>query len=81
MQLLSIGYPQTLTKDVIYALPAKRCLLFCDTGGVALEQSTNDAMTVDVNMVLTDGMEQIAGGFIRATNVGGAVITLMPYVH
>lgn len=74
MQLLSIGYPQTLTRNVIYALPGRRCLLFCDTAGAALEQSNTDVMTADVNMTLTDGQHEVAGGFIRSTAADAIVI-------
>lgn len=67
MTLLSPGGPHTLTQNVIYALPAKRCLLFVDTAGAALEQSNTDVMTADVNLTLVDGMTEVAGGFIRST--------------
>lgn len=78
MQLLSIGYPQTLTQNVIYALPGKRCLLFCDTAGAALEQSNTAAMTADVNMTLADGQHEVAGGFIRST-AADALVVLKPF--
>lgn len=74
MQLLSIGYPQTLTQNVIYALPARRCLLFCDTAGAALEQSNTAAMTADINLTLTDGQHEVAGGFIRSTAADALII-------
>lgn len=78
MQLLSIGYPQTLTKDVIYALPASRCLLFVDTAGAALEQSNTDVMTADVNITLVDGQKEVAGGFIRST-AADCIVTLKKF--
>lgn len=87
MQLLSIGYPQTLVAAVgagaipIYALPGKRCLLFCSTTGASLEQSTDDVFTVNVAMTLTDGMEEVSGGFIRNAGLADVEITLMPYTH
>lgn len=78
MQLLSIGYPQTLTKNVIYALPGRRCLLFCDTAGAALEQSNTAAMTADVNLTLVDGQSEVAGAFIRST-AADAIVTLKAF--
>lgn len=78
MQLLSIGYPQTLTHNVIYALPARRCLLFVDTAGAALEQSNTSVMTADVNMTLVDGQHEVAGGFIRST-AADCIVTLRPF--
>ena len=78
MQLLSIGYPQTLTQNVIYALPARRCLLFVDTAGAALEQSNTAAMTADVNITLVDGQKEVAGGFIRST-AADCIVTLKPF--
>lgn len=78
MQLISIGYPQLLTQNVIYALPGRRCRLFCDTAGAALEQSNTAAFSVDINMSLTDGMEDVAGGFIRST-AADALVCIKPY--
>ena len=87
MQLLSISYPQTLLAAVgqgaipIYALPGKRCLLFCSTQGASLSQSTDDAFTANVAMTLTDGMEEVSGGFIRNDGLIDVEITLMPYTN
>ena len=77
MQLLSIGYPQTLIKDAIYALPGRRCLLFVDTAGAALEQSNTAVMTADVNITLVDGQKEVAGGFIRST-AADCIVVLKP---
>lgn len=77
MQLITIGVPTTLTQNVIYALPARRCMLFCDTAGAALEQSNTAAMTADVNMTLSDGQHEVAGGFIRST-AADALVVLRP---
>jgi hypothetical protein len=78
MTLLSIGGPHTLVQNVIYALPARRCLLFVDTAGAALEQSNTDVMTADVNITLGDGQKEVAGGFIRST-AADCIITLRPF--
>ena len=75
MELLPVGIPTTLTQNVIYALPARRCLLFVDTAGAALEQSNTDVMTADVNVTLVDGQVEVVGGFIRST-AGDCIVTL-----
>jgi hypothetical protein len=86
MQLLSIGYPQTLTTGgagapTVYALPGKRCLLFCSTPLASLSQSTDEAFTANIAMTLADGMEEVSGGFIRNDGIADVEITLMPYVY
>lgn len=88
MQLISIGYPQTLTQNVIYALPVSRCLLFVATPGVALEQSNTATMMetnplfppapADVNITLVDGQSEVAGGFIRST-AADCIVTLKKF--
>jgi hypothetical protein len=78
MTVLSPGGPYTLTQNVIYALPARRCLLMVDTAGAALEQSNTDVMTADVNITLVDGQKEVAGGFIRST-AANCIVTLRPF--
>jgi hypothetical protein len=73
-ECLQIGYPLTLVQNTIYALPAKRCLLFCDTAGAALELSNTVAFSADVNLTLTDGQHEVAGGFIRSTAAAALVV-------
>lgn len=76
-QLLSIGYAQALTQNTVYALPARRCLLSCDTAAPGLEQSndvafgTLKAITLDAN-----NQAEVGHGFLRSTAVGGATVNL-----
>lgn len=70
METLLIGVVQTLVPNTIYALPDRRCLLFCDDDKAALQQSTDAAFTLDTHIPLVDGMCEVTGGFIR--NVGQA---------
>jgi len=74
--VISIGPVFAMTQNVIYALPASRCLLFCDVAAATFEQSTTVAMTLAVALT-PDANEQIevAGGFIRCTS-GSVAITL-----
>jgi hypothetical protein len=65
--VLPLGVITTLLAGVIYALPAKRCLLFCSAGAPALTMSNDPAMAVTTAVVLTNGQMEVAGGFIKAT--------------
>lgn len=58
-----------LTQNVAYALPVKRCLLFTDGTAPTLQQSTTEAFTANVVMPLVNGQAELAGGFIRCTNL------------
>lgn len=75
-ELLSIGPILTLVQNVIYALPASRCLLFTDGAAPTIQQSTTVAFTANVALVLTAGQAEVAGGFIRCTNLATCNITL-----
>lgn len=76
MESLLIAYPQTLVPMVVYALPHRRCLLFCDTDQVPLQQSTDYAFTVDVAITLIDGMSEVSGGFIRNVSQADVLVCL-----
>jgi len=79
MQLLSIGYPQTLTQNTIYALPARRTLLFSDGAGAAFDIATEETMVVHIGpLTLVDGMHDLSGAFIRCTS-GNVRVTLKPF--
>lgn len=78
MQLLSISYPQTLLQNVIYALPARRTLLFSDGAGAAFDVATEETMAVHIGpLTLVDGMHDMAGAFIRCTS-GDVRVALKP---
>lgn len=74
--LLSIGYPIPIVQNTIYALPARRVLLFSDAAGPTFFQSTDVAFTVSVAVVLTNGQAELAGGFLRCTSAAPGNITL-----
>ena len=71
--LLTIGPPHTITQNVVYALPARRCLLMSSTSGI--EQANDVAFTTPVALTLTSGQAEVAGGFIRCTT-GNPIISL-----
>ena len=65
-QYIQIGPVFTMTQNVIYAVPGRRCLLFTDSGGT-LQQSTDVGFTANVALTLSSGQAELAGGFIRCT--------------
>ena len=75
-QLLSVGYPQVITQNVIYALPARRCLLFTDGVAPTIQQSTDVGFTANIALTLASGQAEVAGGFIRCTNLATSNIVL-----
>jgi hypothetical protein len=75
-ELLPIGPPITLLQNVIYALPASHSRLFTDGAAPTIQQSTTVAFTANVVMPLVNGQAEVAGGFIRCTNLATCNITL-----
>ena len=76
-ELLSIGYPIPITQNTIYALPARRVLMFSDAAGPpTFFQSNTVAFTVSVAVTLANGQAELAGGFLRVTSASPGNITL-----
>jgi hypothetical protein len=74
MELIDVGVLVTLTADVIYALPQKRVLLFTNTAGAAFDVSNDSSFATHIGPItLVEGKYELSGGFIRATNQGGAL--------
>ena len=73
--VISAGPPFEMTQNVVYALPASRCFLFCDVAAATFEQSGSVDMTPAVGLTL-DANEQaeVAGGFIRCTSGNVTVV-------
>jgi len=71
--LLSIGIPQAIVQNQVYALPAKKCLLMTDVAAATIQHSTTEAFTSNVAVNISTGtygpgQAEIAGGFIRCTS-------------
>lgn len=67
----------SLAEDVIYALPAKRCLLFCaDTATLTVSNETD--FNPSKTLTLTDGQVEVAAAFIQCTT-GAAIVTLKTF--
>lgn len=75
-EVLSIGYPIPIVQNTIYALPARRVLLFSDAAAPTFFQSNTVAFTVSVAVALANGQAELAGGFIRCTSAAPGNITL-----
>jgi len=77
-QLLSIGYCQTMTPNVVYAMPASRVHLFAmgpDTNGTGANiQFSNDGTVWDTGLATPQSIQSVAA-FIRC-NTGEVKITL-----
>ena len=70
--VLSIGYPQVMTQNQVFALPTIRCLLFSDTAGT-YEQASVVTGPFLAMAALSGGQGEVAGGFIRCTTASPTV--------
>jgi hypothetical protein len=75
-ELLPLGPVAVMTQNTIFALPASRCLLFTDGVAPTIQQSTTVAFTANVAVTLTGGQAELAGGFIRQTNLATMNVVL-----
>jgi hypothetical protein len=75
-ELIPVGPVFSMVQNTIYALPASRVLLFTDGAAPTIQQSTTAAFTANVAVTLTGGQAEIAGGFIRQTNLATCNVTL-----
>jgi len=70
-EALTIGDIHNLIQNVVYALPATKCLLYCSTVAATFQQSDTVTFTVNSPLALTAaGQAEVAGGFIRCTSAG-----------
>lgn len=75
-ELLLIGHPIAIVQNTIYALPARRVLIFSDAATPTFFQSNTSAFTASIAVTLVDGQAELAGGFIRCTSATPGNITL-----
>lgn len=73
-ELLPLGRPVSLAQNAVYALPARRCILFT-TGTPTILQANVVAMTAPVTVTLSGGQAEVAGPFIQCTS-GAIIVTL-----
>jgi hypothetical protein len=77
-QLLNLG-TTPITQNTIYALPARRAILFSDATTPTFQLSNTEAFTASVAVTLTNGQAEANGGFIRCTSATPGSITLKPF--
>lgn len=77
MITLSLGYPQTLVADQIYALPARASHLFAHGSFTSIDFANNAIMSDPDNVVATEFSATVGSGFIRF-NGGAAEVKLTP---
>lgn len=65
---ISIGYPQPIVQNTVYALPARRVLLFSDASAPTFVMANDFAFATSVPVVLTNGQAEIAAAFIKCTS-------------
>ena len=69
--VLSPGVVVRTVQNLVYALPASRCVIYADSG--TLEQSADGSNFTAI--VLTNNQAEVAGAFIRDT-VGGSDVVV-----
>ena len=77
--LLSVEYPQTIVQNQVYALPARRVLLFSQDASPTFFQSNEIAFTTSVAITLTNGQAELAGVFLKCTSATPGPITLKTF--
>ncbi len=77
MEYIPAGVLTLMPQNTIFALPACRVRLFCSNAAPAFQQSNSPTFADNIAVTLTDGMAELAGGFIRQTGfVGSATVML-----
>ncbi len=75
-ELLVCGQPITITQNTVYACPAVRALLFCQTAAATFVQSNEVGMGTTAPLALSAaGQAEVNGGFIKCTS-GNVIIML-----
>lgn len=77
--LLSVGYPQEIVQNQVYALPARRVLLFSQDATPTFFQSNEVAFITSVAVTLANGQAELAGTFIKCTSASPGPITLKTF--
>lgn len=77
MPLQALGLGTTaITQNTIFALPARRVLMFSPDAAPTFVQSNDSAFALSVAVVLTNGQAELAGGFLKCTSAAPTTITL-----
>jgi hypothetical protein len=74
-EAIQVGVPTSLVQNQVYALPASRCLLYCDQAATILSSNTQ-AFTSSTAMTLVEGKFEVAAAFIKMTSAGPQIVTV-----
>lgn len=74
---LSAGPFTQMAQNIVYALPPGKCKLYTNSAGAVLQQSNDFAFASSTAVTLVEGAYDVSAAFIRATNVGGALVRLV----
>ncbi len=76
---IPIGVLTLLARNQIYSLPSKVCTLYTNTAGAVFQQSNDILFGSTTAVTLVQGRYEVGAAFIRATNVGGALVILKSF--
>lgn len=76
---IPLGSIFSMVQNTIYALPQRRVLLFTDGATPTIQQSTTVAFTANVAVTLTGGQAELAGPFVRQTNLATCNVVISPF--
>lgn len=71
-EVLSIGPPQLMVQNIVYALPAVKVTMFTNTAGT-YEQASILAGPFIATVALAGGQVELAGAFVRCTTASPTV--------
>jgi len=70
-QSIQVGVPTTITQNVVYATPARACVV---TSSAALEISMDGSTFVAMSVSATNAAPLVAAPFIRCTTASPIVV-------
>lgn len=70
-QSIQVGVPTTITQNVVYAMPARACVV---TSSVALEISMDGSTFVAMAVSATNAAPIVAAPFVRCTTANAVVV-------
>lgn len=73
---IPFGVLNQLDRNIVYSLPSRVGSLYTNTAGAVFQQSNDEAFVSSTPVTLVEGKHEVGAAFIRATNVGGALVTI-----
>ena len=75
MDYIPIGVTTTLTRNVVYGLPASVCVLYTHSAPT-LVQSNDSAYASSTPCTLVEGAYEVSAAFIKSTAAGSPVVLI-----